>query len=224
MMTMVGRDWTHAGVAGLYTNIRKNGYHLLYLTSRAIGQSSSTREYLEGVEQGSQQLPEGPIIMSPDRLFKSFHREVILRKPEEFKIACLRDISKLFGVPTPFYAGFGNRITDALSYRSVHIPPSRIFTIDPSGEVKLELMSNYRSSYVKLNDIVDQIFPPINTSLDSEYSDFSFWRSPVPKIELEDTKADLEKGAELDTGYDEDDEDEEDTEELYLSDVEIPQY
>jgi phosphatidate phosphatase LPIN len=217
MMTMVGRDWTHAGVAGLYTSIRKNGYHMLYLTSRAIGQSSSTREYLEGIEQGSQQLPEGPIIMSPDRLFKSFHREVILRKPEEFKIACLRDIAKLFQEDAPFYAGFGNRITDALSYRSVHIPPSRIFTIDPTGEVKLELMPSYRSSYVKLNDIVDQIFPPITTSMNSEYSDFSFWRSPVAKINFDEDTVDAQKGEELDTGY------EEDSEDLSLSDVEIPQ-
>jgi phosphatidate phosphatase LPIN len=67
---------------------------------------------LQKVEQGSYQLPEGPIIMSPDRLLKSFHREVIARRPEEFKMACLRDIKKLFGdLPTPFYAGFGNRIT-----------------------------------------------------------------------------------------------------------------
>ena len=40
LFTMVGRDWTHAGVASLYTNIRSNGYQILYLTSRAIGQVS----------------------------------------------------------------------------------------------------------------------------------------------------------------------------------------
>ena len=38
MFTMVGKDWTHAGVANLYTNICQNGYRILYLTSRAIGQ------------------------------------------------------------------------------------------------------------------------------------------------------------------------------------------
>lgn len=55
------------------------------------------------------------MIMSPDRLFTAFHREVIMRRPEEFKIACLNDIKKLFGTSegsvSPFYAGFGNRIT-----------------------------------------------------------------------------------------------------------------
>lgn len=37
-MPMVGGDWSHQGVAQLYTNIHKNGYQILYLTARAIGQ------------------------------------------------------------------------------------------------------------------------------------------------------------------------------------------
>ncbi|KAI8591384.1 Lipin/Ned1/Smp2-domain-containing protein [Geranomyces variabilis] len=186
IFTMVGKDWTHSGIASLYTNIRKNGYHILYLTSRAIGQAGTTREYLSKVEQGGFQLPEGPVIMSPDRLFASFHREVILRKPEEFKMACLRDIKRLFVDRTPFYAGFGNRITDALSYRSVDVPSSRIFTIDSGGEVKLELLANYKSSYIKLNDIVDQIFPTTNCGdmVTAEWNDWSFWRPQLPDIEL----------------------------------------
>ena len=72
-----------------------------------------------------------------------------MRKPEVFKMAALRDIQSLFGPSkTPFYAGFGNRITDALSYRSVNIPSQRIFTIDSSGEVKMELLevAGYKSS------------------------------------------------------------------------------
>jgi hypothetical protein len=78
------------------------------------------------------------------------HREVIMRKPEVFKMACLRDIAHLFRNRNPFYAGFGNRITDALSYRSVDVPSSRIFTIDSYGEVKLELLelAGYKSSCV----------------------------------------------------------------------------
>ena len=49
--------------------------------------------------------------------FTSFtvRREVIEKKPEEFKISCLRDIQSLF--PTnrnPFYAGFGNKVNVSL--------------------------------------------------------------------------------------------------------------
>ncbi|KAJ3290772.1 Lipin-3 [Borealophlyctis nickersoniae] len=199
--TMIGRDWTHSGVASLYTNVSKNGYKFLYLTARAIGQASATRDYLVGVQQGQYQLPEGPVIMSPDRLLKSFHREVILRKPEEFKIACLRDIKRLFADRTPFYAGFGNRITDALSYRNVDVPASRIFSIDPTGEVKLELLANYKSSYIKLNDIVDQIFPPItDPATTPEYNDFNFWRPTFPEITF-----DVEPAGHLPEAEDEDD-------------------
>ena len=78
-----------------------------------------------------------------------------MRKPEVFKMACLRDIQRLFGEASrnPFYAGFGNRITDALSYRSVNVPSARIFTIDSSGEVKMELLelAGYKSSSVLCN-------------------------------------------------------------------------
>lgn len=73
--------------------------------------------------------------------------EVIMRKPEVFKMACLSDIQRLFAA-RPFFAGFGNRITDALSYRTVDIPSSRIFTIDSTGDIKLELLElvGYKSS------------------------------------------------------------------------------
>ena len=141
IFTMVGRDWTHLGVAKLYTDIAANGYNLLYLTSRSVGQADTTRNYLNGIVQENYKVPKGPVIMSPDRTFHALRREVYLRKPEVFKMACLRDILNLFG-PTqnPFYAGFGNRLTDALSYRSVNIPSTRIFTINSNAEVVLDLL------------------------------------------------------------------------------------
>ncbi|KAG6329330.1 hypothetical protein ID866_9759 [Astraeus odoratus] len=190
IFTMIGRDWTHSGVAKLYSDIARNGYKIMYLTSRAIGQADSTRDYLKGIKQDDYQLPEGPVIMSPDRLMASLHREVIMRKPEVFKMACLRDIQRLFGdmSHTPFYAGFGNRITDALSYRSVNVPPSRIFTIDSSSTVKMELLelTGYKSSYIHMTDLVDQFFPPIHKKWESEFTDFNYWKTPVQVFPLPD--------------------------------------
>jgi phosphatidate phosphatase PAH1 len=86
---------------------------------------------------------------------------VIARKPEVFKMAALQDIQRIFQIESqngrakPFYAGFGNRITDALSYRSVDIPSSRIFTIDAYGDVVLELLelAGYKSSCVLANPL-----------------------------------------------------------------------
>ncbi|KEF54179.1 uncharacterized protein A1O9_09974 [Exophiala aquamarina CBS 119918] len=182
ILNMVGRDWTHAGVAKLYSDIVANGFNIFYLTSRAVGQADTTRAYLNGVVQEGWKLPRGPVIMSPDRTIAALRREIYLRKPEVFKMACLRDILGLFpGKTNPFYAGFGNRFTDALSYRSVNIPSTRIFTINSNAEVSLDLLTlnKYRSSYVTMRELVDHFFPPISTLVKEggeDYTDFTYWR------------------------------------------------
>ena len=111
LFAFVGKDWTHASICGLYHKIYKNGYRMLYLTSRAIGQAPYTRSYLDKVAQGIYKLPPGPVFLSPDRLYVAFRREVIQRRPEIFKMACLKDIKRVFKSRNPFYAGFGNRNT-----------------------------------------------------------------------------------------------------------------
>ena len=145
---LLGKDWAHSGVADLYSKIHDNGYMIMYLSARAIGQSSSTKEYLQSVKQGDICLPDGPVFLNPDSLIHAFKREVIDRNPEEFKIRCLKDIQSLFGETetNPFFAGYGNRPNDAYAYRAVGIPVSRIFTINPAGKLKHELTQNFTSS------------------------------------------------------------------------------
>jgi len=46
-----GRDWTHGGIAKLYTTIKNNGYEFLYLSSRPIGLADTTRDYIKGIIQ-----------------------------------------------------------------------------------------------------------------------------------------------------------------------------
>ncbi|KAK5080356.1 lipin Ned1 [Exophiala xenobiotica] len=186
----LGKDWTHIGVAKLYSDIVANGYNIFYLTSRSVGQADTTRNYLNSIEQDGWKLPKGPVIMSPDRTIAALRREVYLRKPEVFKMACLRDILSLFpGRTSPFYAGFGNRLTDALSYRTVHIPSSRIFTINSKAEVSLDLLSlnTYKSSYVNMRQVVDQSFPPTSTLVKEggeDYTDFKYWRED-PSLDID---------------------------------------
>lgn len=266
--TMLGKDWTHEGVARLFSDISNNGYNIMYLTARSVGLADMTRSYLTGVEQDGCTLPTGPVILSPDRTIEALKREIVLKKPQVFKMACLNDIEALYfpgdneeetdpgtfhtgstdlsdftdqntdtgtsedkkqdlldennkntitgseilesvrsskqateekkdiherELKTPFYAGFGNRITDALSYRSVGVPSSRIFTINPDGEVHMELleMAGYKSSYVSIGELVDQFFPPVNrkmagipsvTNTLNQFSDVNFWRNPPPNL------------------------------------------
>jgi phosphatidate phosphatase LPIN len=191
VLHVIGRDWTHQGVAKLYTDIVNNGYNIFYLTSRSVGQADMTRAYLNGVAQDTYRLPKGPVIMSPDRTIAALRREVYLRKPEVFKMACLRDIMQLFDKPvhqTPFYAGFGNRFTDALSYRSVNIPSTRIFTINSNAEVSLDVLSlnSYKTGYASMREIVDHFFPPVGLLVPAggeNYTDFNYWREKPLDIE-----------------------------------------
>ncbi|CAI5477496.1 unnamed protein product [Closterium sp. Yama58-4] len=160
VMPLMGADWTQIGVARLFTAIRANGYELLFLSARAIQQAALTRSFLFSLRQdGEFSLPEGPVVISPDGLFPSLYREVIRRAPHEFKIACLSDIRALFPAEVnPFYAGFGNRDTDAVSYEAMGIARGKIFTINPKGEVTVNKVLSAKS-YVSLHDLVHDIFP-----------------------------------------------------------------
>ncbi|XP_006821036.1 phosphatidate phosphatase LPIN2-like [Saccoglossus kowalevskii] len=189
ILPVFGKDWTQSGVANLYTCIQKNGYQFLYLSARAIGQSSITKGYLKSVKQEKLELPDGPLLLSPTSLITAFHREVIEKKPEEFKISCLRDIQALFPSKNPFCAGFGNKINDVWAYRAVGVPISRIFTINPKGELKYELTQFFQSTYDKLSDLSDHLFPPLHRQASfefdapGEFSSFTYWRHPLCELD-----------------------------------------
>ncbi|NXP75499.1 LPIN3 phosphatase, partial [Ramphastos sulfuratus] len=142
----LGKDWTHHGIVKLFHKIHLNGYKFLYCSARAIGMAHITKGYLKWVNEQGCCLPKGPILLAPSSLFSAFHREVIEKKPEVFKIACLMDIQKLFATQGPFYAAFGNRASDVYAYKQVGLPESRIFTVNPKGELIQELTKNHKST------------------------------------------------------------------------------
>ncbi|KAI6189639.1 Lipin 3 [Aphelenchoides bicaudatus] len=122
------------------------------------------KRYLASVIQDSKTLPDGPVLLSPTSVLMAFRKEVIERKPEEFKIACLTDLLSLFPVKHPFYAGFGNRETDIKSYVAVGIPPERILIIDPTGKVENAVKIGFETNYDTMlrDNLVDHFFPPLN--------------------------------------------------------------
>ncbi|KAE8667056.1 Phosphatidate phosphatase PAH2 [Hibiscus syriacus] len=182
-MPLVGRDWTQTGVAHLFSAIKENGYQLLFLSARAIVQAYFTRNFLLNLKQDGKALPTGPVVISPDGLFPSLYREVIRRTPHEFKIACLEDIRKLFPSDyNPFYAGFGNRDTDDLSYREIGIPTGKRFIINPKGEVVTSHCMNTKS-YTSLHTLVHDMFPPTRLLEQEDYNSWNFWKVPLPDID-----------------------------------------
>ncbi|XP_057168505.1 phosphatidate phosphatase LPIN3 isoform X3 [Ursus arctos] len=191
ILPQLGKDWTHQGITSLYHKIHLNGYRFLYCSARAIGMADLTKAYLQWVSERGCGLPKGPILLSPSSLFSALHREVIEKKPEVFKIACLSDIRQLF-LPNeqPFYAAFGNRPNDVTAYRQVGLPESRIFTVNPRGELIQELTKNHKSTYERLGEVVELLFPPVarGPSADlahPEFSNFCYWREPLVTVDLD---------------------------------------
>ncbi|NXW06609.1 LPIN1 phosphatase, partial [Fregetta grallaria] len=193
ILPTLGKDWTHQGIAKLYHKVSQNGYKFLYCSARAIGMAGITRGYLHWVNERGTVLPQGPVLLSPSSLFSAFHREVIEKKPEKFKVQCLTDIKNLFYPNTePFYAAFGNRPADVYSYKQVGVSLNRIFTVNPKGELIQEHAKTNISSYVRLCEVVDHIFPLLKRSHSSDfpcsdtYSQFTYWREPLPPFETQD--------------------------------------
>ena len=79
ILPVIGNDWAQSGVAQLFSKIKLNGYQIMYLSARAIGQASVTKDYLQSVKQGNVCLPDGPLFLNPDSLYHAFRREVIDR-------------------------------------------------------------------------------------------------------------------------------------------------
>ncbi|XP_048842443.1 phosphatidate phosphatase LPIN1-like isoform X2 [Brienomyrus brachyistius] len=198
ILPTLGKDWTHQGIAHLYHNVSQNGYKFLYCSARAIGMAGMTRGYLHWVNERGTMLPMGPVLLSPSSLFSALHREVIEKKPEKFKIECLTDIKQLFHPNTePFYAAFGNRPTDVYSYKEVGVPLNRIFTVNPKGELVQEHAKTNISSYVRLGEVVDHIFPPMRRGDSSDFpcsdtfSQFTYWREQLPEVKSDDEHLEL---------------------------------
>ncbi|KAF7246308.1 Phosphatidate phosphatase LPIN2, partial [Varanus komodoensis] len=192
ILPQLGKDWTHQGIAKLYHSINENGYKFLYCSARAIGMADMTRGYLHWVNDKGTILPRGPLMLSPSSLFSAFHREVIEKKPEKFKIECLNDIKNLFApCEQPFYAAFGNRPNDVYAYMQVGVPDCRIFTVNPKGELIQEQTKGNKSSYYRLSELVEHVFPLLNKEQSSafacpEFSSFCYWREPLPDVNIED--------------------------------------
>lgn len=160
LMPLVGHDWAHDGICQLFTNLVKRGYILIYLSARNIGQATRTKQYLASINQGGARMPEGPVLTSTEDLFSSLSREVVQKNPHAFKIKALRGLYKVFsdGSGNPFYAGFGNKETDAMAYTTVSIETKRIFTINDKSEIKV-LQNGSTVNFTNLNQTINNTFP-----------------------------------------------------------------
>jgi len=138
LLPRLGFDWNHDGVIELIDKMSNNGYKIVYLTARTIFQGDATHEFLANLKKDDIKLSDGPIIIDPDGIFSSFKKGIVQKQQYLIKILSLLEIKTLFGKNVEennFYAGFGNKETDAIAYRYLNIPMKNIFIIDTSSEI-----------------------------------------------------------------------------------------
>ncbi|PIO02472.1 hypothetical protein AB205_0054830 [Aquarana catesbeiana] len=73
----------------------------------------------------------------------------------------------------------------------VGIQDFRIFTVNPKGELIQERTKGNKTSYSRLSELVEHVFPLLDKEQNSaftcpEYSTFSFWRDPLPELNMAD--------------------------------------
>lgn len=52
ILPLFGIDWSQSHINKLYRDIENNGYQMVYLTARAIGETQITRDYIYSLKQG----------------------------------------------------------------------------------------------------------------------------------------------------------------------------
>ena len=100
--------------------MQNNGYFFIYLSSRSIGQAALTRDYLQRLHVDGHKLPLGPVIISPDGLVPSLYREMVVKRPYEFKIRCVAISSSQ--LQFAFIAQSHGQVTQWHRAQTLHMP------------------------------------------------------------------------------------------------------
>ena len=161
LLPRFGFSWNHDNVIELINKLYNNGYLIIYLTARAIFQSEATHNFLNNLIENNIKLPKGPIIMDADGIFSSFKKGIIQKQTDLIKILSLLEIKNLFEDDEQhFFAGFGNKETDAIAYRYLGIDLKNIFIINTNSQIK-QLGEKNNITYKELCDNCDSIFPKV---------------------------------------------------------------
>ena len=161
ILPRLGLNWNHENVIEFINKLYNNNYKIIYLTARAIFQSEATHDFLYNLSQNNKKLPKGPIIMDPDGAFSSFKKGIIQKQQYLIKILSLLEIKNLFNDNEQhFFAGFGNKETDAIAYRYLGIELNKIFIINSSSNIT-QLNEKNKTNYDELCKNCDVFFPKI---------------------------------------------------------------
>lgn len=158
----------HEGAPEFYSRLAKNGYRIVYLTY----QGPSRAEWIHSMRRRSSSvgsssdcalLPNGPVLLSPDRLLASMDPRSV--NAQEFKVAALNGLRALFPVEVnPFYAAFGKTYADSVVFTQVGVFPGKVFLVDEGdGRLRHNSLMNFQESYRSVLGMADKMFPPISS-------------------------------------------------------------
>lgn len=158
----------HEGAPEFYSRLAKNGYRIVYLTC----QGPSRAEWIHSMRRRSTSadasrdcalLPNGPVLLSPDRLLGSM--EPASMNAQEFKVAALNGLRALFPVEVnPFYAAFGKTYADSVVFTQVGVFLGKVFLVDEGdGRLRHNSLMNFQESYRSVLRMADKMFPPISS-------------------------------------------------------------
>ncbi|TYZ62781.1 hypothetical protein PybrP1_006976 [[Pythium] brassicae (nom. inval.)] len=155
------RSGLHHGALEFYSKLARNGYHVVYLTCRGLSQAELMHAMLRPHAEKGPALPNGPVLLAPDRLLATDSNEVI--EARDFKVAALSAIRALFPSDVnPFYAAFGRTFADSVVFTQVGVFPGKVFLVDEGdGRLRHKSMMNFQESYSSLLAMLDKMFPPL---------------------------------------------------------------
>ena len=172
--TKMGFEFVQKDIVEILERVNGNGHRLIYLTARGIGQCAATRKYLFN----DLNVPYGAVLCSPSTLRAALYREVVQKRPQQFKIPTLSAVQWAFGgddgvdgvdgkgTASPFVAGFGNRDTDAISYAAVGVPVDSTFIIglDKKEKAKAKeqgVVAQFVDDYAEILKNANTLFPKV---------------------------------------------------------------
>lgn len=155
------RSGLHHGALEFYSKLARNGYRIVYLTCRGLSQAELMHAMLRPSSDQGLALPNGPVLLAPDRLLATNSNEVI--EARDFKVAALNGIRALFPSDVnPFYAAFGRTFADSVVFTQVGVFPGKVFLVDEGdGRLRHKSMMNFQESYSSLIAMLDKMFPPL---------------------------------------------------------------
>lgn len=158
----------HEGAPEFYSRLAKNGYRIVYLTCQGPSRAESIhsmrrRSMSTDASRDCALLPNGPVLLSPDRLLASLEPASV--NAQEFKVAALNGLRALFPVEVnPFYAAFGKTYADSVVFTQVGVFPGKVFLVDEGdGRLRHNSLMNFQESYRSVLGMADKMFPPISS-------------------------------------------------------------